>query len=221
MIHFDREPAFVLKRIPYGENHYRLDLLSEHHGLVAAIARIKKRKTHRNTENYAPFRELAISGRQKSGLASLWDSEILTLFTLGARQHMNASYLNELILSFAAHHDAPQALYPLYRRCLSSPDGRHLREMEWFFICQLGVFPEIVDDAATYRFHLGAGAPVLSGAVQGYDRELITALGENRLPYEHPQLQSFLQTLLSFYTTRKARTRTTTSALYELLKASD
>lgn len=221
MIVFDREPAFVLKRSLHGENHYRLDLLSENHGLFQAIARIKKRKTHRSTENYAPFRELAISGRQKSGLASLWDSEILTRFTLGGHHIMNASYLNELILSFAAQNDAPQELYALYRTCLYRPDSPCLRRMEWFFIRQLGVFPEILGTAAAYRFLFTAGAPVLSAAPRGYDRRLIAALGENRLLNDHPQLQSFLQTLLSFYSTRRTSTRATTSALYRLLKTTD
>lgn len=221
MIIFDREPAFVLKRSPYRENHYRLDLLSENHGIVRAIARIRKQKTHRSTENYAPFRELAISGRQKSELASLWDSEISARFALSGSAIMNANYLNELILSFAAQNDASQKLYALYRRCLARPDARSLRTMEWFFICGLGVFPELIGAGAAYRFCFASGTPVLAATQRGYDHRMITALGEDRLPHEHPQLKSFLQTLLSFYSTRGTLTRATTSALYRLIRTTD
>jgi len=81
MIPLEQEPAFALHRKPYKENNYLIDIFSLNFGLFRASARIQQKKTHRKTNNYAPFLLLQISGQRKGELASLWQAEVQYDFT--------------------------------------------------------------------------------------------------------------------------------------------
>lgn len=217
MLHFDREPAFVLKRSPYKENQYLIDLLSLNHGKIRGIARIGKQKTHRETENFAPFRELAISGQQKSELAQLWQSDILQSYNISGKSWLSASYVNELLLLYATP-ETDTRLYRLYQNCLQSPDHAHLRQLEWYLIRELGLIPEREQHAACYQIHAQEGWLLLQAAKQGFAHELVSALEAEHLPLEHPQLTSYLQSLLRHHG-NTPRSKQTAHALLQLLRS--
>lgn len=197
MIIFEREPAFILKRRPYKENAYLVDILSLNHGKLRASAKIRTQKNQRNTQEYAPFSEIEIYGRQKGELASLWKSEIIKQYPLHGKDFLSASYLNELMLQHAPDESAP-LLYTLYKNCLKTPKHEQLRHLEWQLIQELGIIPERNKNANYYelieREHL-----ILKPSTQGFCHTLITALEIGNLPLDHPQLKNYLQNLLAHH----------------------
>lgn len=217
MLQFDREPAFILKRTPYKENQYLLDLYSLNHGKLRAVARIGKQKTHRETESLAPFRELHISGRQKGELANLWHSDTIRSYPITGKDWLIAYYLNELLLLYAAPQADP-ALYQRYKQCLNAPEHRHLRHMEWYLIRELGLIPERSTEAPFYRLSAQDGWLMLEASKQGFAHELVSALEDGDIPLTHPQLKHYLQTLLSHHGKHSLRSKSTAQALMQLLR---
>lgn len=217
MLQLDREPAFILKRFPYKENQYLLDLFTLNHGKLRAIARITKSKTHRETETLAPFRELRISGQQKNELANLWQSETINIYHINGKDWLSASYLNELLLLYAAP-EADSQLYQLYQRSLQQLDHTHLRQIEWHLICELGLIPERDTSAPYYQIHKQNGWLLLQAAKQGFSHELIYALETNELPLQHPQLKTYLQALLQQHN-NTLRSKQTAHTLMQLIRS--
>ncbi len=218
MIKLDGGRAFVLKRTPYRENHYLVDLFTQQHGYLRATARIQKQKTHRNTENYAPFQELALQGRWKTELGQLWDSDILSRYRPTREQLLYGSYLNELMLSFCRENDDSFTLYQHYKNSLADLSKESLRKMEWYFIQDLGILPPRQGLASSYLIsHHDLLTTLTPATIQGYDKALIEALENQTLPLDHPQLRSFLQTLLKLYIPGKAHTHATASSLSRLM----
>lgn len=217
MQEFNCEPAFILKRTPYKENHYLLDIFSQHYGRLRATGRIAKQKTHRQTENLAPFRELRITGRQKTELANIFQSDIITYYPLNGKDYLAGIYLNELLLACTAPEQADNVLFSLYQRALETPAAAALRRIELHLISELGLIPERESDGAMYRLYLENEWFTLRPAKNGYDSNLITAIENGELPLAHPQLKQYLQTLLSVHQQRGSRSRSTAAALYQLL----
>lgn len=218
MLHFDRELAFVLKRAPYRENSYLLDLFFARYGIVRAVARIKKQKTYRNTENYSPFRELAVSGQQRNTLATLWESDIKGIYQPFGKGILSASYINELMLRFANDISETEALYARYKTTLQTPDAAHLRALEWYFISALGLFPETTAESAYFQLLPSTAGLNLVPTKQGYENALIAQLTRGELPLAHPHLKHLLQAILDYYLPARVRTKTTSVALYKLLR---
>lgn len=218
MQEFDREPAFILARTPYKESQYLLDILTLSHGRLRGIARITKQKTHRETENLAPFRELHISGRRKTELLTLQHSDIAHHYPLHGRDFLTGIYLNELILrTTEAEHPDPE-LYRHYRQALMQPDATTIRQLEWHLVQELGLLPERTHSAHAYRLQRENDWYSLQPASTGYEHNLIIALENNQLPTHHPQLKHYLQTLLSIQQHRDMQSKNTTLALLKLLK---
>lgn len=217
MMQLDREPAFVLKRSPYKENQYLLDLFTLNHGKLRAVARIHKQKTHRETEHFAPFRELAISGQQKGELATLWQSDILQDFTLHGKDWLSLCYLNELLLLYAAP-EADSLLYQYYQTCLQQPNHQHLRHLEYYLIQSLGIIPERESNSNFYQLHTQHDWIILKSAKQGFTHELVSSIENHQLPLDHPQLTLYLQSLLQHHGNR-LRSKSTAHDLIRLLRS--
>lgn len=219
MLLIDRELAFILKRTPYKENQYLLDIFTQNHGRLRAIGRIANQKTHRETENFAPFRALAISGTRKADLLNLQQSEIIRSYSLIGTDFLSATYINELLLSHILLDEADDTLFTLYQQALANPQAASLRKIEFHLIYEKGILPERQINAPYYQLFLVNGWFELRPAKQGgYQHEMVTAVEIGKLPLHHPQLRHYLQTLLKNATHHQQHSKRTTTALLQLIK---
>ncbi len=219
MIPFEQEPAFVLHRKFYKENSYLVDIFSLNHGIFRACARITQKKTHRQTNDYATFRLLHISGQQKGELASLWRAEVQHDFTPKPALLFNAHYLNELLLGLLPLGDAAPVLFQQYLRVLPQADASALRQFEYALLAHLGLIPALAGEAPFYQFDFSGDTAALLPAASGYARENLVALLYGAPNWQHPETRQLLQTLVRFYSGRHlaGRTRQTTLALRHIL----
>ena len=219
MIHIEQEPAFVLHRRPYKENHYLIDVLSVHYVCFRASVRIPQQRTHRQTHIYAPFHLLALSGQRKGELASLWQAEIQGSFIPPAGQPLlNAHYLNEILLGLLPMDDPAPQLFYQYAQALQSPDASALRRFEYALLMHLGLLPEMQGHAPYYSLDSSGDTAVLCAAAQGYRREILQGLLQGDPDWSHPDTRHLLQRLVHLYSQRRANTRKTTIALKQLLQ---
>ncbi|WP_172460823.1 DNA repair protein RecO [Suttonella ornithocola] len=202
----------------YKENSYLVDLFTKNNGLQRAIVRIRKQKNYRYTENYAPFRELSITGIKRNELFVIQKSEILRYYQLNGKKWLSVSYLNELLLHHTKIDYADVELYHLYTQALQQPDTYRLRMIEWYLINELALIPERNHTASFYQLFQKNGWLVLQPALKGFTHELIVQIEARTLPLEHPQLKNYLQTILSFNSNAKQKTKTTAYALLQLLQ---
>lgn len=215
---FEQTEAYILKRHPYRENHYLLDIFTEEHGRFRATARLGKQKTYRMTDLLAPFHRLKITGRRKHELATIWDSQIFMACRLPPRLLMNAHYANELILTHLPPDFADPHLYSVYRQTVASPHPQALRQLEYTLLTQLYQIPDITDAGEHYRIcHGEYGLSFTAAENNGYPAELIHAFISGQDISKHPLSKPLLQTLLRLHQRDAAQTRHTASALHKLL----
>lgn len=215
---FDREPAFILKRTLYKENQYLLDIFTQNYGRLRAVARITKQKTHRDTENLAPFRAVNIVGMRKHELLHIHQSEIIENYPLTGTDFLAANYLNELLLTNFHTDLVDVKLFRLYQSAIQNPQANVLRNIEFHLIYEQGLLPERQFNAPFYQLYQIHDYFELRPARQGYQHQMITSVESGELPNNHPQLKHYLQTLLKNSTNRPQYSRTTTEQLFNLLK---
>lgn len=217
--HFEQLEAHILKRHPYRENHYLLDIFTEEYGRFRAVARLHKQKNYRMTDHWAPFHCLSISGQRKRDLASVWESHISRPHRLSPALLMNASYANELILTHLPADYSDSHLYTVYRDTIAAPAPAALRQLEHALLAQLYPMPELAETAIAYRIHHGDyGLAFTPATGNGYPADLIHAFIAGEDTSRHPLCKSLQQTLLRLYQHDSGKTRHTASALHKLLQ---
>ena len=220
MIQIEQEPAFILHRSPYKENHYLIDVFSAHCGRFRACVRIPRQRTHRQTNAYAPFHLLLVSGQRKGELASLWRAEMQGCFCPPAGQlALNAYYLNEILLGLLPLDDPVPQLFYQYAKALQTLDTAALRCFEYALLAYTGLLPDMQGDSAFYSLDMeGGGNAVLRPATRGYRREALQALLRGKPDWEDPDARHLLQRLVHMHSQRRANTRKTAVALRQLLQ---
>lgn len=217
--HFEQLEAYILKRHPYRENHYLLDLFTEEHGRFRAVARLQTRKNYRMTNSWSPFHGLKISGQRKKELATIWDSFIFIPSQLSPSLLMSACYANELILTHLPADFPDRHLYRTYRQTIADPNAPALRRLENNLLTRLYQIPGIISEAAYYRIHHSEyGLAFIPSTSSGYPAELIHPFIEGKDTSHHLLCKSLQQTLLRLYQHDTANTRDTLSALHKLLQ---
>ena len=206
MIPLEQEPAFALHRKPYKENNYLIDIFSLNFGLFRASARIQQKKTHRKTNNYAPFLLLQISGQRKGELASLWQAEV---------QH--AHYLNEILLGLLPPDDPVPTVFHQYLLALQRVDAPALRQFEYTLLTHLGLLPEVAHYAEFYRLDFNDDIAILRPDSRGYNGQNLERLLHHDPDWQNPETRQLLQSLIHFYSQRRADTKRTAVALRQLL----
>jgi recombination protein O C terminal len=218
MIPFENEPAFVLYRRPYKENNYLIDIFTLNLGFFCIIARIQNTKTHRKTNSYSPFCLLHISGHRKGELASVWQAEVQYDFTPKPAQLLSAHYLNETLLGLLPPDEPAPAVFHQYLLALQQTSGLALRQFEHTLLIYLGLLPEIEQDADFYHLDLSGDTATLRPASRGYSRQNLTRLLSEHPDWQHPETRQLLQSLVRFYSHRRAETKKTAIALRQLLQ---
>lgn len=214
--HFNCEMAFILKRTPYQDNKYLLDLFCQNLGLIRTVGSVSRYKNYRDTQSFAPFQEIMINGKIKNELATIWNSELRHHYAPKGKNILAAHYLNELMLYFSHSISRPQTLYEHYKTQLIHLRAENLRQLEWYFIEELGLFPGIKQTGAFYQLCI-SNPPYFTAANCGYSAELIDSLAQNQPIFSHPQLQHLLQSILHQHMPRKMHSANIARSLKKLL----
>ena len=217
MIPLEQEPAFALHRKPYKENNYLIDIFSLNLGLFRASARIQQKKTHRKTNNYAPFLLLQISGQRKGELASLWQAEVQYDFTPHPARLLHAHYLNEILLGLLPPDDPAPTVFHQYLLALQRVDAPALRQFEYTLLTHLGLLPEVAHYAEFYRLDFNDDIAILRPDSRGYNGQNLERLLHHDPDWQNPETRQLLQSLIHFYSQRRADTKRTAVALRQLL----
>ncbi len=210
------EPVWVLHRRPWQETSLHLELLTRHHGRIAALARGARRPRRREAARPEPFRPLlaAWSLRRPGGLANLG-----TLEPAGAAPALegeplwSAFYLNEVLLRLLPRGVPQEGVHDLYAATLvalasGAPERLApravVRRFEKRLLDALGFGPDFlravsdgqrVDRALFYRATVGAGGTVrVERTENGISGALLWALAEER--FEDPDVLRLADRLL-------------------------
>lgn len=218
MVTYNKDRVFILKRTPYREQHYLLDIFHKQHGKFRASARIPRCKTYRLTDDWALFQELLVDGQRKTELATLWHSESIRQFPQPQKTLLAAYYLNELLINYLPPDDPARDVYDSYTKALSTPSRQSYRRFEFTLLEHLGLIPDIAGHAAHYRLTFEHDMPTLIPSSHGFDGDFVNALRLKHLDiiFSHPQTKSLFQQILNHQKPLPNHTRNITRHIGQL-----
>ncbi len=115
------QPAFVLHRRPYRETSWIVDLFTQDHGRIAAVARGFRKARSRNAAFLQPFMPLSVSWYGRGDLLTLSQVEANGfLGTFSGKNLRCGFYLNELLMRLLPKHDPHARLFMIYRQTLEA-----------------------------------------------------------------------------------------------------
>jgi len=136
--------AYLIHSRPFSETSLIVELFTESHGRVSAVAKGVKRKNNVNKSLLQPFRPLLVSWRGNGELKTLIrvDSPTLAL-PLGHDFLYSGLYLNELILRLLAKEVSYPQIYSAYHATLIALSKQQdletsLRQFEISVLAELG-----------------------------------------------------------------------------------
>jgi DNA repair protein RecO (recombination protein O) len=173
------QPAFVLHHRPYRETSVILDLFTQDHGRIAAVAKGVRQSNSRLRALLQPFIPLFVSWQGKSELMSLTTAEPNGMPNrLKGESVLSGLYLNELLMRVLHKQDPHPALYTIYHQTLlelqqvQAPQ-KTLRLFEKKLLEELGYGLQLRYDVSTkrlicpesyYQFHVEHGFEVYLGS---------------------------------------------------------
>jgi DNA repair protein RecO (recombination protein O) len=111
--------AYLVHTRPLGENSLIVELITETHGRIAAVANGAKRKNSAIRSILQPFRPILVSWRGLGDLKTIVRIESPTLpLPLSSQYLYSGLYLNELILRLLAKEDPQPQIYSSYHATL-------------------------------------------------------------------------------------------------------
>jgi len=136
--------AYLLHSRPFSETSLIVELFTESHGRVSAVAKGVKRKNNINKSLLQPFRPLLVSWRGHGELKTLIRIDSPTLALPLSRDFLYSGlYLNELTLRLLAKEVCHPQIYSAYHATLISLSKQNdleisLREFEISLLAELG-----------------------------------------------------------------------------------
>lgn len=122
-------PAHILHHHPYRETSVIVELFTQHHGRIAAVAKGIRKPNSRTRSLLQPFNSLLVSWQGKGDLKTLTHFEPeSTAVLLQGDCLLSAFYLNELLVRLLQKEDPHPALYTLYHQTLSEFHQGQLHE---------------------------------------------------------------------------------------------
>jgi DNA repair protein RecO (recombination protein O) len=122
------EPAFVLHQRPYRETSVLLDLFTQEHGRISAVAKGVRQSRSRLKPLLQPFVPLLASWQGRSELVTLVGAEPHDpIGRLSGECLLSGLYLNELLVRVLPKGDPHPGLYTNYRKTLVELQGTNLR----------------------------------------------------------------------------------------------
>ena len=118
--------AFVLHHRAYRETSVILDLLTEEHGRISAVARGVRQARSQLKPLLQPFNPLFVTWQGKSELMTLLSAEANgNNYGLAGNSLLSGLYVNELLMRILPKDDAHPGLYTIYQQTLvelANPD---------------------------------------------------------------------------------------------------
>ncbi|MBY5993484.1 DNA repair protein RecO [Ferrimonas balearica] len=190
--------AYLLHARPYRESSLLLDLLSESHGRIAAVARVGGRSGGAKKAQLQPFRPLMIGLTGRTTLRTLAQLEAPTLpLPLAGNRLYAGLYLNELCQRLLKEWQPLDGLFQHYHDALMALAGEAamepvLREFERGILDHLGALPPPNQDAegaplapdAHYRWQPQQGWVLLAAGQSGYSGDSLLQWQQQRLAGE-------------------------------------
>ncbi len=123
------EPAFVLHRRPFSNSSLLLELFSQHHGRLSAIARGARGAKSRYRGKLEPFCLLLVDWSGRSDLKTLGAVECAgNPVLLEADALVCGLYINELLVRLLHSHDAHSYLFQYYQQTITNLNKPDLLE---------------------------------------------------------------------------------------------
>lgn len=170
------EPAWVLKRTPYGDTSLLIEAFSRGHGRVGLLARGARQGKSRTRALLQAFQPLLLSWNESGGLGTLTGVEAEGAgVPLSGEQVFSGWYLNELLLRLLTRHDAHPVLFDAYGAALAGLNTAlepALRRFERELLGELGFgldLPDDLDAHVRYRYLPGTGPVPVSAAGEQAD----------------------------------------------------
>ena len=165
------QPAYVLHHRAYRETSVILDLLTQDHGRISAVARGVRQARSPLKPLLQPFIPLLVSWQGRSELMTLLAAEPDGhTQRLTGENLLSGLYLNELLVRIMPKYDAHPGLYTIYQQTLlelTNPDllQKSLRLFEKNLLEALGYGLQLMYDTHSneisaeriYRFHADRG----------------------------------------------------------------
>jgi DNA repair protein RecO (recombination protein O) len=174
------QPAYVLHHRPYRETSVILDLLTEEHGRISAVARGIRQARSSLKPLLQPFIPLLVTWQGKSELMTLLAAEAngYTRGLAGAAL-LSGLYVNELLMRVLPKYDTHPGLYTIYQQTLlelSDPDllQKSLRLFEKNLLEALGYGLQLKHDihhqeivaGQFYRYHIEQGFEAIENPME-------------------------------------------------------
>jgi DNA repair protein RecO (recombination protein O) len=115
------EPAYLLHLRPYRETSALIELLTERHGCLSAVAKGLRGRRRQNAP--VPFVRLRVSLGGRGALLTLTAIENDRSRVLEGSALFSGLYLNELLVRLVRHDDAHPALFAGYEAALAGLEG--------------------------------------------------------------------------------------------------
>jgi len=118
------QPAYVLHHRPYRETSSLLELLTEEHGRIGAVARGARQASSRWRGLLQPFRPLLLSWSGRGELVTLTGAEPASAaLMIPAERLMSAWYANELMIRLLGRSDPQRKIFLAYATVLAELAG--------------------------------------------------------------------------------------------------
>lgn len=128
-MHTFLQPAFILHQRPYRETSLLVELFTEQHGRLSAVARGTRSKKSPTRAMLQPFIPLLLSWHGKGELVTLSSIEMNGVYlSLQGDCLLGGLYLNELLIRVLHKHDPYPFLYTIYRETLLELQGATLQQ---------------------------------------------------------------------------------------------
>jgi DNA repair protein RecO (recombination protein O) len=115
----DLSPAFILRRNPYRDTSFLLDMFTRDAGKITCVAKFSKGKGTRTKGMLEPFRLLEVSWTGRGEVFTLFHADETCRYALKQGALIRAVYANELLLRALWQHQPQPELFAHYQQTLS------------------------------------------------------------------------------------------------------
>lgn len=205
----EHEPAYVLHARPFGDTSLLLEVLTAQHGRIGLIAKGARAPKSRKRVLLQVLQPLLLSWRDSGDLGTLTAVEAAATATpLTGEPLFCAWYANELLMKLLPRHGQHPLLFVAYAHLLlrlATDAEAALRVFERALLDELGAglaLPDLIDTAATYRYHPQQGfrfASAHDSPSERYGGASLIALRDDALqsPLDYQSARRLLRAALS------------------------
>ncbi len=152
------EPAFILHRYDWSESSVIVEVLTEHHGRVALVAKGAKRPASNLRPVLLPMQPLRLTYTGDEQVRTLKSAEWVGGYAMPTGNALlSGFYLNELMMRLLVRDDPQAEIFELYAKTVqvvaqsSALQAPALRAFELLLMQQMGWLPDLSKETQTQR----------------------------------------------------------------------